>query len=179
VAVEVIGASGPVDARVVEHPQPGREAGGFLLPVEDQRPRDDHQRRPGPLALLAPRLEEGQHHDRLPEPHVVGQATAEAEPAKEVEPADPFPLVGAELAREAGRRVDCGDAVEASQLVAGPGEYFVAGGLGLRGEERVQQTDLGPAESEVPVLRNAEAREDTVPLQPLLGKDKRWRPGQE
>ena len=50
-----------------------------------------------PVAKPLPLLQEGQQLNGLAETHVVGEASAEAEFLKELQPADPFALVGAEL----------------------------------------------------------------------------------
>ena len=90
-------------AGVVEHAEPGRELGGLLDPVEDQRARHDRQRRSLGLAAGSPPLEQGQDLDRLAQTHVVGEDAAEAEPLEVIEPAQPLALIGPQLAVEAGR----------------------------------------------------------------------------
>jgi hypothetical protein len=112
---------GPVEARVLQHAQAGGEAGGLRPPVEDERAEDDHQRGwpARPLAAFAaspPGLEQGQDLDGLPQPHVVGQAAAQAELLEEVEPSQALALVVPQLAAEAPRRIPGNYALEAAEL---------------------------------------------------------------
>jgi hypothetical protein len=115
----------PVEARVVQHAQAGGEALGLGPPVEDERAGDGHQR--GRAARVAPGsvppppgLEQGQDLDRLPEPHVVGAAAAQAELLEEAEPPQAFALVVPQLAAEAPRGIQGGDALEAHERSARP-----------------------------------------------------------
>src|SRR4029079_10785662 len=75
---------------VISDPQLGGEAGGFVLPVEYERAGHDNDRRQRPVACvqLTAGLEKGQHHDRLAEPHIVGEATAELKSTQEIAPAE-------------------------------------------------------------------------------------------
>ena len=94
-------------AGVVEHPEVGREGLGLLDPIEHQAAGHDRQRRGSPAVprpLQAARLEQGQHLHRLAQPHVVGQAAAEAEVAQEVQPTESVLLIAAQLAAEPARR---------------------------------------------------------------------------
>ncbi len=63
--------------------------------------------------------EEGEHLDGLPEPHVVGEAAAEAEAREEPEPAHALALVGAERRPERLARIGVGLAPRAAQLGEG------------------------------------------------------------
>src|SRR5438874_12645337 len=88
----------------------------------------------GPIAIGLPPelpavLEQGEHLDGLAQPHVVGEAPAEAESAEELHPAKAVALVVAQLADEALRGVERVDAVEAHQLVPRLPEGCVEGGL--------------------------------------------------
>ncbi len=84
---------------------PGSEPPHLALPVAEQRRRADHERRSsvggGPVEV------EGDHLQRLPETHVVGQAAAEPGVDHGVQPRDATGLVRAEL--DVGRQTE-GDA---------------------------------------------------------------------
>ena len=86
-------APGSRDAVVNHDGQARREAGRLLLPVPDDRGRADQQDR-APVVRLPVPLHERERLDRLAEPHVVGQACAEAQPAQKVEPRIPARLTG-------------------------------------------------------------------------------------
>src|SRR5262249_3295183 len=67
-------------AGVVEHAQLRREAFGFLLPVEDQRPRNYDQGRQRRLIRSAPRtagFEQGENLRGFADTHVIRQAPTE------------------------------------------------------------------------------------------------------
>ena len=103
------GFPGPGRAVVHQHGELGGEALGLPGPVAGHRGRADDQggttRRLAPPPALCGRggevlvLQEGQHRGRLAQPHVVGQAGAEAEALQHLEPGHAALLVGAELAR--------------------------------------------------------------------------------
>ena len=133
-------------AGVVEHPEPGRELGSLLDPVEDQRAGHDRQRRPLGLAAVPPALEQGQDLDRLAQTHVVGEDAAEAEPLEVVEPAQALALVRPQLAVEAGRRVKRDDPLELAELLADLLEGRVDLDLGLGGQKGVEHAGLGGVE---------------------------------
>ncbi len=76
--------------------QPRGEASQLPFPVPQHRYGAHHQCRAG----AGVGEHGGDHLCGLPEPHVVGQAGAESEPAQERHPADPSLLVGAELRLE-------------------------------------------------------------------------------
>ena len=124
--VEVLARLKPPGPGVVQHPELRREAGGFLLPVEDERPGHDDQRGPAsgafsiPFPLFASRLQERQHLHRLAETHVVGQTPAKAELLEEAKPAEPVALVRAQLTDEPVGGVTRLDALEPPQLLARP-----------------------------------------------------------
>ena len=161
------------DAGMIEDAQRGGEPRRLGEPVEDQGARDDEQRGGQPLggAPLPTRLEEREELDRLAEPHVVGQAAAEAEVLEEAEPAEPGPLIGAELALETRWRRGGGDPREAAQALPGLREGLVARRRGLAGEPGVEEGGLGGPELQVVPLRLSEPGERREPLEPLLGED--------
>src|SRR5271166_919290 len=90
-----------------------------------------------PLAQFTPRLEHGQHLHRLAQPHVVRQATAKAELAQKVHPAETFLLIGTQLAAEASGRVRGLNAGETPQLIARLRKERIALGLGVSGEQSI------------------------------------------
>ena len=155
-------------AGVVEHLEPGRELGGLLDPVEDQRAGHDRQGRPLGLAAVPPPLEQGQDLDRLAQAHVVGEDAAEAEPLEVVEPAQPLALVGAQLAVEARRRVERDDPLELAEVLADLLEGRVDLDLGLVGQQRVEHAGLGGVEPQAAVLGGPQVGEHAVLLEPLL-----------
>lgn len=61
------------------HGGAGREPLDLPLPVAHQRGRADHQGGPGGLGVGLPVQVQGDQRDRLAEPHVVGEAAAEAQ----------------------------------------------------------------------------------------------------
>ena len=93
---------------VAEHDdlQVGREPGGLLFPVGDNRRRRDDQRGAVGLPRLHLLLQRGQRLDRLAEPHVVGEAAVQAQLPQRREPVVAEALVGAQLRVEArGQRL--------------------------------------------------------------------------
>ena len=118
--------------------------------------------------LEAPRLEHGEHHDRLAEAHVVGEASAKRETAQKVEPAERIPLIVAELTAKRRRRIGRRDAFKPRQLRAGLLKDFVALDGRLRGQPGVEERRLRPIESDVIALGRAERRDAAMPRQPLL-----------
>ena len=127
------------------HGQLGREPGGLLVPVADDRHRADQQRRP-PLAgrsRLPLALDEGERLDRLAEPHVVGQASPEAPAAEEAEPGEPSQLIGPEDASKTlgrGERLEPRSPFELGEQVGEPAGRLhareVEGAGRFRGPER-------------------------------------------
>jgi hypothetical protein len=95
------------------HLQLRGEPGRLTLPVADHGHRAHHQRGRRPSSL-ARRRRSGLHivHDQaqrlrgLAEPHIIGEDAAKAETAEEGQPRHPALLIGAQLAVEAGRRLD-------------------------------------------------------------------------
>ena len=115
-----------------------RAASSFQL--NTTRARHDDERGRARFAVGAqPRSSQRQDHDGLAQPHVVGEASAEAEPAQEREPAERLALIVAQLPGERRRGVERRDAAERLQLVARAGERFVDLDRGLRRERRVEQ----------------------------------------
>ena len=92
-------AGEPVGAVVDEHRHVRREPFELALPVAEHRHGTHDERRPG----RGIGDERGDELRGLPEPHVVGEARAEAEPPEEREPADPALLIRAQRADEAFR----------------------------------------------------------------------------
>jgi hypothetical protein len=109
----------PFGVSEVHDAQFRREARGLARPVEDQRPRHDHERRLARARrVAAPRLEHRQHHDGLAQAHVVGQAATEAEIAQEAHPAERLALIVTQLAAKGRRRIFRADPLEAPDGVA-------------------------------------------------------------
>jgi len=79
-----------------------REAFGLFLPVADDRRGTDKQYRPA-LARFALALKEGQRLHRLAQPHVVGQAGAQAPLTQKRQPGIAARLIGPQRAHEGGR----------------------------------------------------------------------------
>ncbi len=96
--------AGAVRSVVPYDGQRRRETGDLALPVADHRGRA-HEERPPPVlgTRRAPVEQEGEELDGLAEPHVVGEAGAEAEVGHLDEPAEAALLVGAERAVEVQR----------------------------------------------------------------------------
>src|SRR5690606_35132399 len=173
VFVEVLGALAPLMPGVIEHAQPRRESSRLLLPIEDERFRH-HDERGTPawmlLACGAARFEQGQYLHRLAQPHVVGQAAAETELAKEVEPTEAFSLIGTQLSLKASRRIGRTDAVELRECIARSREHLIDVRFRLRGEQRIEHGDLRAAEAQMIAVCGAETRENPVLRQPFFGQ---------
>ena len=90
-------AGEPVGAVVDEHRHVRREPFELALPVPEHRHGTHDERRPG--GVIGD--ERGDELRGLPEPHVVGETRAEAEPPEEREPADAALLIRAQRAGEA------------------------------------------------------------------------------
>ncbi len=96
------------------HGSAGREPLDLGLPVAEQGRRADDQGGPRPLTRLLARLMacleppkvKSDQLDGLAQPHVVGQAAAQAERGELVEPGQAVPLVVAQGGAEGGRRRD-------------------------------------------------------------------------
>ena len=103
--------------------EPGREPFDLRGPVGEQRRRGHQQARP-PLAILhAPQHEQQREHlDGLAEAHVIGEAGAEAEPGKQVEPADTDLLVGPKGAVQLTTGIDLLELLGRAQPLEGLGE---------------------------------------------------------
>ena len=82
----------------------------FLLPVTQGADGCDDQRRFPQASLLLFQREVGECLDGLSQSHVVGEDAAEAVPAQELQPAQPFLLVGSQCCPEAGGRCQRFDA---------------------------------------------------------------------
>jgi hypothetical protein len=96
----------------------GRKAFGLVLPVEDQRGRQDDQRGFVEAAGFFFQQQMGQRLGRFAEAHVVGQDAGQVLRAQELQPGQAFFLVGAQFQAEAGRRFDGGDALRRPQRSA-------------------------------------------------------------
>ena len=79
-------AARPVRALQGQHAQAGRHAGGFGLPVEEQRGGQHHQRRAGEAAAFLFQQHMGQGLRRLAQAHLVGQDAAQALGAQVLQP---------------------------------------------------------------------------------------------
>ena len=90
-----------------------------------------------------PPLQERQDLYRLPQPHIVGQNTAEPEPLEIVEPAQPLALVGAQLSVKPRRRVDRHNSLELPQVLPHSLEGSVNLDLRLGGQEGIEHAGLG------------------------------------
>src|SRR5690606_1034527 len=110
-----------------------------LAPVEHDGARCDHERRLAGTAAPPPG-QQRQHLRGLAEAHVVGEAAAEAELAQEVQPAEAFPLVAAQAAREPGWLLLRRDPLEAAQTLLPFAERSIHR-HGVGGMAREQQID--------------------------------------
>ena len=157
----------------IEDAQVGSEAARLLLPVEYERARNDDERRSPFVARLrrAPPVQQREHHHRLAQAHVVGEAPADAELLEECEPAEALALVAAQRPIERRRRVERTDAVEVAQPLSRPREGVIPAHLRLRLEESVEERRLGRLESHVIAGLRPEPRDRRVPAQPLLGQE--------
>ena len=128
------------------------EARGLLRPVPDHRQRADQQGRSGSAGLrhrLAARAlarEQRQDLHRLSEPHVVGEARAQAAALQEGEPGQAPALVRPESAHEVGAGTSrAGAGVPDEQLperaLRLDAHHGQAGGSGLQARGEAQQLD--------------------------------------
>ena len=85
------------------------EARRLRRPVGEQRGRRDDERRASFARLLAEPQDEGEQLDGLAEPHVVGEAGAEAEFGEEAEPAHADILIGAQSGLQRLARIGGGE----------------------------------------------------------------------
>ena len=131
------------------------------MPVGDQGSRHDEEARPSGAGVSLdaggahgrPALhqeEETQHLDRLPQPHVVGQAGAQAEAREEPEPADPDRLVRPEHGPE-GLGIRRGQPLRRAQVREGrreplPGDHPGPVAPALRGRGRLSRFDRRPGQ---------------------------------
>src|SRR5947209_3515078 len=121
---------------MIEHTQLRRESRCFLLPVEDQRARHNHQGGPRTVgwpssAQGPPGFEQSEHLHGLAEPHVVGQAATESELLQKVEPTQSLALVAAQLADKSSRCLGRANSLKVKELVACLLKYRVAARFGL------------------------------------------------
>ena len=157
-------------AGVLQDAQLRREPRRLRAPVEHQRFRRDHQRRPASPPSRA-RFEHRQHLRGLADAHIVGQAAAEAELAQELHPAEAFALVIAQLADEARRlRRRASTPWKVAQLLADAREHLVDVDFGLRRQQRVEQARLVAPEAQVVFLVGAESGQRREARQPFLGQ---------
>jgi hypothetical protein len=102
----------------------------------------------GPVRIPkdSPFFHQGEDLNRFAEPHIVCKTAAEAELLKEVDPAQPFPLVGAKGASEFGGRIRRGDTLKSAQSLQ-CSKNFAPSRLGCK--QNIQQiwfkrSDTGP-----------------------------------
>ena len=140
-----------VTATAVETPHRHRrgEAAELTLPVAEKGRRADHEHRAADVHLRSEQVK-GNDLDRLAEPHVVGEAGAEAELGHLMEPRHPAQLIRPQLRFEGRRRSHLRHAAggELLQPSKDLGERFAAipdddvdhfaVDLGLTGEESTQ-----------------------------------------
>ena len=103
--------------------QAGGETLGFRRPVGQQRSGRDQQAgalRAGTFAFE--HQQQRQHLNRLAQPHVVGQASAQPEPCQQVQPLHACLLVGPQAGLEPGARIDPRQAFGLSQALQGFGQ---------------------------------------------------------
>ena len=106
--------------------QAGRETRGLVLPVEDERGRQDDQRRTVEAAALLLQQQVRQRLHRLAQAHVVGKYAGQILFAQELQPGQPLALIAAQIQAEPGRRVDMRDALRRRQLVGQPEHVALA-----------------------------------------------------
>ena len=148
-------SAGPVEAAVLDRLEGRGEAGALVCQLNNSdlgTTTSEGSASASIFALRSTRI--GQELDRFAQAHVVGEATAEAQLLQEFEPAEPLLLIAAQLAAEAGRLVGRLDADASFELVAQFEEFRVVIGLGLGGQQRVEQRDGVRREADV-VLRRA------------------------
>ena len=129
-----------------------------------------------PLFAPPPAGQEGQDLNGFAEAHVVGQASAEAELAEEIEPAEAVLLVRAERADEGFGGFLGGDAAEIAELGAEVLEGGIDGGMGLGFQQHIEHAGLGPREADGLLARSsldggAGLHDDAVLGEPFLRED--------
>ena len=115
VSAEVIAVA--LQPGMIEHPQLRSEACRFLLPVEYERLRNDHQGRTDGLAggaQLAAGFEQRQYLRGLAHTHVVRQAATEGETLQEVHPTQAFALIITQATHKSRRLCSRFNAVKSS-----------------------------------------------------------------
>src|SRR5262249_19326159 len=113
----------------------------------------------------------GQDLHGLAETHVVRQASAETRLAEETQPAEPFALVGTQLADEARRRVLGLRLASTAEARAHALELGIHVDVVAGGEQRVEQERAAPREAQLARGLLA-AREQRAPaLEPGLRQD--------
>src|SRR5206468_7254587 len=120
-------------------------------------PGRDDQARAGTLDAI----QNGEDLDGFSESHIVGQATADAEAAQKLQPAETFALVLTQLAHKRCGFLRRSNAGKRGQFLANAGESVVEGDFGLFGEKRIEQTCLMPFESQCSVAGFSEGRYQT------------------
>jgi len=151
---------------MLQDAQIGREACGLHAPVEHQRFGRHHQR--WALAFHAPLFEKREHLGRLANAHIVSQAAAETELAEEVHPTDALALIVAHYAAEAFRLRRGSYALEVAEPLACTFEDLVDLNLGLRRQQRVQQSGLVLSEAQVVFFTRPQIGDGREAGQPLL-----------
>ena len=100
--------------------QARREPCDLRGPVGEQRGRRDEQARPRLIAgFTFQHQQQRQHLDGLAEAHVVGEAGAEPEPGKQIEPLHAHHLIGPESGLERWAGIDAGEPVGPAQALEG------------------------------------------------------------
>ena len=148
--------------------QLGREVLDLRRPVRQQRRRRHQQARPSPRALAAAcSQQQRQHLDRLAQPHVVGQAGAEAEPGQQMQPLHAGLLIRPQRRRAAPARDRLpapSGARSALQRLRQPRAGRHARPVGDRRHPRASSATAAPAS-----IRIASAKRQAVSRRQLLG----------
>jgi hypothetical protein len=97
--------------------QTGCEARCLVLPVEDQRGRQDDQGGPVEAAGLLFEQQVRQRLGGLAQAHVVGQNAGQVLFAQELQPGQSFGLVMTQFQSQSGRRIDVTDSLRRRQLL--------------------------------------------------------------
>src|SRR5262245_14920293 len=88
-----------------------------------------------------------------------------------MQPAQPFPLIAAQLAAKFATGTRLGDAREPTQLAANPVEYWINRDRRFRNDESIEQPGLRASESYPLVIHSAETSKHLVAPEPFVGND--------
>src|SRR5262245_18330907 len=141
------------------------------MPVEDQRFGDDDQRGTLDEPLAEAVLQQRQKLNRLPQPHVVGQAPAETEALQELEPTDPGPLIGTQFPGETRGLGHGLDARKLADLTPQLVEALVEAHRLLGRQQGVEQAHLRAREADMVSFRQPQTGKQTVLADPFLRHD--------